>query len=168
MPSSSRAGPLTNRPGTTHDVVVFSAKRLNSGSTIASTAAHNSGIDSAGAPASTALTATFSTVHRPLRGGTSASRSSGKRPDAAHHSRTRASVGGTTGRPSPQPASVASFVNAPTSSSATWSRSLVSQVTSQPDGPHERSPVVSGNATHLLLGPGLERVRQDDDAQTGT
>src|SRR3979409_1431271 len=148
MPSSSRAGPFTKTPGTTQDVVVFNANRLKSGSLIASTAAHNSGIDSAGAPASTAFTANFSTVQRPLRGGTSASRSSGKRSDAAHHSRTRASVGGTTGRPapppavggttggpSPQPASVASFVNATTSSSAASSRALVSQVISQPDGP---------------------------------
>src|SRR4051812_48670127 len=167
MPSSSRAGPLTNRPGTTHDVVVFSAKRLNSGSTIASTAAHNNGIDSAGAPASTALTATFSTVHRPLRGGSSHRRSSGDRPDAAHHSRTRASVGGTTGNPSPHPASVASFVNATTSSSATSRRSLVNQVTSQPDGPQERSPVGSCNLAHLLFRSCLERIRQHHHAQAG-
>ena len=41
----------------------------------------------------TALIATFSTVHRPLRGGRSARHSSGKRPDAATCSRTRASRG---------------------------------------------------------------------------
>src|SRR4051794_29184944 len=140
MPSSSRAGPFTNTPGTTHEVVVLSANKLKSATLIASTAAHSNGIDSAGAPASTALIASFSTVHRPLRGGSSAKRSSGNRPDAAHHSRTRASVGGTTGRPSPHPASVASLVNATTSSSATSTRALVSHVTSQPDGPQERSP----------------------------
>src|SRR5687767_8301915 len=165
MPSSSRTGPFTNTPGTTHDVVVFNANRLKSGSLMASTAAHSNGIDSAGAPASTALIASFSTVQRPLRGGSSASRSSGNRPDAAHHSRTRSSVGGTTGRPSPQPASVANLVNATTSPSATSSRALVSQVTSQPDGPQERSPVVSANSAHLLLRPGLEGIGQHDDAQ---
>ena len=40
MPSVSRLGPFTNRPGTTHDVVVFSANRLKIGSATASIAAH--------------------------------------------------------------------------------------------------------------------------------
>ena len=66
----------------------------------------------AGAPAITALTASFSTVHRPPRGGSSASSSSGHRPDDTTCSRTRSSVGGMPGRPSPQPASVASFMEA--------------------------------------------------------
>ena len=43
----------------------------------------SSGIDSAGAPAITALIASFSTVAAPLRGGISAMTSSGKRPAAA-------------------------------------------------------------------------------------
>src|SRR5436190_1500185 len=184
-----RAGPFTNTPGTTHDVVVFNANRLNRGSAIASIAAHSNGIDSAGAPAITAFTATFSTVQRPLRGGSSATHSSGKRPDATRCSRTRPSVGGTSGRPSPQPASVASFWNA-TASSSTWRRALVSQSSSQPSGPQstrpaislcswlivsgpdaeclkQAGPVLARDLAHLGLGPRLERVRQHVDAQAG-
>ena len=44
---------------------------------MASTAAQTSAIASAGAPAMTALTAIFSTVARPRRGGSSATSSSG-------------------------------------------------------------------------------------------
>src|SRR4249919_42098 len=182
-----RAGPFTNMPGTTHDVVVFNANRLKTGSAIASIEAHSNGIDSAGAPAITAFTATFSTVQRPLRGGSSATHSSGNRPDATRYSRTRASVGGTSGRPSPQPASVASFWNA-TGSSSTSRRALVSQSSSQPSGPQstrpaislcswlialrpdperleQAGPVLARDLAHLFLRPRLERVRQHVDAQ---
>src|SRR5207237_3021950 len=104
-----------------------------------------------------ALTASSSTVQRPRRGGSSASRSSGQRPLAATHSRTRSSVGGISGRPSPHPASVANFVN-PAGSPSTSSRGLVSQSIWHPEGPQERSIVRSGNLTHLLLGSRLQRV----------
>src|SRR5262245_10596537 len=126
MPSARRAGPFTNTPGITQQVVVLSAKRLTSLSVMASIAAHSSLMAAGGAPAITALMATFSTVQRPFRGGTSPSTSSGKRPDAATASRTRASVGGTSGSPSPQPASVANFANA-TGSASTSSLGLTSQ-----------------------------------------
>src|SRR6266545_5463902 len=185
--NSWRAGPFTNTPGTTHDVVVFSAKRLNAGSAMASIAAHNSGIDAAGAPAMTAFTATFSTVQRPLRGGSSARHSSGKRPDATRCARTRSSVGGTSGSPSPHPASVASFWNA-SGSSSTSRRALDSQSSSQPSGPQstrpaislcswfmalrpyaqrleQAGPVVARDLAYLGLGARLERVRQHVDAQ---
>src|SRR6266545_2740265 len=185
--NSWRAGPFTNTPGTTHDVVVFSAKRLNAGSAMASIAAHNSGIDAAGAPAMTAFTATFSTVQRPLRGGSSARHSSGKRPDATRCARTRSSVGGTSGRPSPHPASVASFWNA-SGSSSTSRRALDSQSSSQPSGPQstrpaislcswltalcpdperleQAGPVLARDLAHLGLGTRLERVRQHVHAQ---
>ena len=83
MLHSCRTGPFTNIPGTTQHVVVLRANRLKSGSAIASIDATNSGIASGGAPAITALTAIFSTVQRPRRGGSSAISSSGNRPDAA-------------------------------------------------------------------------------------
>src|SRR2546430_6227548 len=137
-----RAGPFTNTPGTTHDVVVFNANRLNTGSAIAAIAALSKGIDSAGAPANTAFTATFSTVQRPLRGGSSARHSSGNRADATRYSRTRSSVGGTSGRPSPQPASVASFWKA-TGSSSTSRRALLSQPNPHPPGPPANPPAIS-------------------------
>src|ERR1700736_5980916 len=178
-----RAGPFTNTPGTTHDVVVLSANRLNPGSTMASTAAHSRRIAAAGAPAITAFTAIFSTVQRPLRGGSSAMSSSGNRPDAATNSRTDASRGGISGRPSPQPASVANFWNA-TGSSSTSTRGDASQSISQPSGPqstrrasslgcvtvhsqrhHELRPVVAGDLAHLGLRTCLERIRQGVDAQ---
>src|SRR5215204_3437240 len=185
--SVCRAGPFTNMPGTTHDVVVFNANRLNTGSAIASIAAHSNGIDSAGAPAITALTATFSIVQRPLRGGSSATHSSGNRPDVTRYSRTRSSVGGMSGSPSPQPALVASFWNA-TGSSSTSSRALVSQSSSQPSGPQstrsaislwswlialrpdserleEAGPVLARDLAHLGLRPRFEWVRQHMDAQ---
>src|SRR5206468_75605 len=63
-----------------------------------------------------------------------------------------------------QPASVASFVNATTSSS-TSRRSLVSQSIWHPECPQERSIVLSGNVAHLLLRPRVEWVGQRVDAQ---
>src|SRR5215204_2717864 len=164
MASSWRAGPFTNRPGTTELVVVLSENRSKAGSAQASTAAHKRGIAVAGAPAMTALIATFSTVQRPLRGGSSASRSSGKRFDAATYSRTNSSTGGTSGSPSPHPASVANLVNATTSMSVSM-RGLVSQSIWHPEGPQERSIVLSANLTHLRLGPGVERVGEHEHAQ---
>ena len=130
------------------------ANRLKIGSAIASIAEHSSGMASGGAPAITALIATFSTVARPLRGGRSHRCSSGNRPDAATWARTRSSVGGMSGRPSPHPASVASFVNA-AGSSSTSRRSLASQSIVQPSGPQStrdaigcRSPCQPGDLGH--------------------
>src|ERR687897_3729119 len=160
------AGPFTNRPGTTELVVVLSEKRSKAGSAHASTAALRNGIAAAGAPAITELIATFSTVQRPLRGGSSPRRSSGKRFDAATYSRTNSSTGGTSGSPSPQPASVANLVNAMTSTSAS-TRGLLSQSIWHPEGPQERSIVLSANLTHLVLGKSVEWVGQHEDAQAG-
>ena len=157
-----RAGPFTNTPGTTHDVVVFNANRLNTGSAIASIAVLSNGIDSAGAPANTAFTAIFSTVQRPLRGGSSARHSSGNRPDATRYSRTRSSVGGTSGRPSPQPASVASFWKA-TGSSSTSRRPLVSQSSSHPSGPQSTRPAISLCSWLIALLPHSEGLEQTFD-----
>src|SRR6266540_4195745 len=164
MARSWRAGPFTNRPGTTELVVVLSENRSKAGSAHASRAAHRRGITAAGAPAMTALIATFSTVQRPLRGGSSARRSSGKRFDAATYMRTNSSTGGTSGSPSPQPASVANLVNAMTSTSVS-TRGLVNQSIWHPEGPQERSIVPSANLTHLRLGPGVERVGEHKHAQ---
>src|SRR4029453_6804451 len=99
-----------------------------------------------------------------FRGGSSPRRSSGKRFDAATYSRTNSSTGGTSGSPSPQPASVANLVNAMTSTSVS-TRGLVNQSIWHPEGPQERSIVLSANLTHLRLGPGVERVGEHDDAQ---
>ena len=78
---------------------------LNSSVQAASTAASTTGRYSGRQPAITALTATFSTVHSTRSGGTTATTSSGARVVPSSMRRTRASVGGTTGRPSVQPRS---------------------------------------------------------------
>src|SRR5438876_545951 len=161
-----RAGPFTNTPGTTHDVVVFNANRLNAGSAIASIAVLSNGIDSAGAPANTAFTAIFSTVQRPLRGGSSARHSSGNRADATRYSRTRSSVGGTSGRPSPQPASVASFWKA-TGSSSTSRRPLDSQSSSHPSGPQSTRPAISLCSWLIALLPHSEGLEQPRPVRAG-
>ena len=104
----------------------------------------------------TALIATFSTVQRPVAGRQRRpARSSGKRPDAATYSRTRASVGGISGRPSPQPASVANFANA-TGSASTSRRGLTSQSSWQPSGPQDRS--MSAAPLTLALRPAWLRA----------
>ena len=78
---------------------------LNSSVQAASTAARTTGRYSGRQPAMTALTATFSTVHSTRSGGTTVTISSGSRVVPSSIRRTRASVGGTTGRPSVQPRS---------------------------------------------------------------
>ena len=77
---------------------------LNSSVHAASTAASTTGRYSGWQPAITALIATFSTVHSTRSGGTTATTSSGSRVVPVSMRATRSWVGGTTGRPSVQPA----------------------------------------------------------------
>src|SRR6267143_5325670 len=101
--SARRTGPLTMTSGVTASVVPDTPTRAKSGSQIASTAASTTGRYSGRQPAITALTATRSTVARPLAGATSPISSSPRRPLAATAARTRSTLGGTTGRPSVTP-----------------------------------------------------------------
>ena len=71
----------------------------------ASTAASATGMYSGLQPAMTAFIATFSTVQGALSGGMRPMSSSGARVVPASMRKTRASVGGTTGKPSDQPRS---------------------------------------------------------------
>src|SRR5690242_437519 len=103
MSSLTRIGPFTITSGATASVVPETPSRQKRSSHIASTAATTTGRYSGRQPAITALTATFWTVARPNRGGTSAITSSGERPTAAIAAITRPAVGGTTGSPSVTP-----------------------------------------------------------------
>src|SRR3989442_8982177 len=98
-----RIGPLTMTRGVTASVVPDTPTRETSGSQIALTAAMTTGMYSGREPAITALTATRSTVARPLAGATRPISSSPPRPLAATVAPTRSAVGGTTGRPSVTP-----------------------------------------------------------------
>ena len=100
-----RIGPLTMTTGPTGMVVASSPCALNSSVHAASTAASTTGRYSGLQPASTALIATFSTVHGTRSGGTTATTSCGSRRVPSSIACTRRSVGGTTGRPSVQPRS---------------------------------------------------------------
>ena len=73
------------------------------GSSAASTAASTTGRYSGRQPASTAFTATFSTVHSARSGGIRPSTSAGSRVVPCSMRSTRSGVGGTTGSPSLQP-----------------------------------------------------------------
>ena len=103
MPMALRIGPLTMITGPTGIVVASTPWMLNSSVHAASSAARITGMYSGFAPAITALTATFSTVHSTRSGGTTATTSSGARVVPVSIRSTRASVGATTGRPSVQP-----------------------------------------------------------------
>jgi transposase InsO family protein len=103
MSSLARIGPFTITSGATASVVPETPSRQKRSSHIASTAATTTGRYSGRQPAITALTATFWTVARPNRGGTSAITSSDGRPTAAIAAITRPAVGGTTGSPSVTP-----------------------------------------------------------------
>ena len=81
----SRIGPLTMSTGPTGIVVASRPCMLNSSVHAASTAASTTGRYSGRQPASTALTATFSTVHSTRSGGTTATTSSGARRRALEH-----------------------------------------------------------------------------------
>jgi hypothetical protein len=122
-----------------------------SGSATASTAAISSGSASAGAPAITRLMTIFSTVHSARIGGSRAITSSGKRLFCANTVRTRVSVGGISGRPSPQPFALAKAVKSAMSSSASW-RVLASQLIWQPSGPQSRPTSAFGSGRFGWLG----------------
>src|SRR5207244_9149034 len=85
------------------------------GSQIASTPAITAGTYSGRHPASTALIAIFSTVARPSRGATRPISSSPARPLASTAARTRAAVGGMTGRPSVTPRAYRLSIASPSS-----------------------------------------------------
>src|SRR5882757_8323699 len=123
-----------------------------------------SGIAAAGAPAMTALIASFSAVASARKGGRMAIVSSGKRWPATMYSCTRVSVGGISGRPSPQPCEFANSVNATTSVS-TSCRRLLSQSVSHPEGPQERSVMITGDCMNLFLLQNIEWIGQDLNAQ---
>src|SRR5580692_805853 len=168
MPSSSRAGPLTTRAGTTEAVVVFTPGRSKEGSAIAETAAHSSGMDSGGAPAMTAFTASNSTVQNAPLGYSAPSAKSAARPLAVTNSRTRSSVGCRTGRPSDQPRLKASAVNSRVSA-GTSRRGAGAAVTlaHRPKSLEQRSIVFASDFAHLALGSSLQRVREELQAEIG-
>src|SRR2546422_218528 len=104
-PSRAAIGPLTIRSGVHGWVVHWIALRLNSGLATARIAATMTGRCSGPAPASAALTAMACSVARPSRGASVAIASSAARRPRIFA--TRASVGGSTGRPSDHSCSIA-------------------------------------------------------------
>ena len=98
-------GPLTTSSVATGCVVAWTESRLNRGSASASMAARMTGKYSGRQPAITALTAIFSMVASPWRGGSTPTTSRGSRVVCFRNSCTRVSVGGTIGSPSVQPRS---------------------------------------------------------------
>ncbi len=105
IPISLRIGPLTITTGPENHRVHSRPWMLNRSVQAASTAASTTGRYSGLQPAITALIATCSTVTGTSAGGTTATTSCGSRLVPSSIRRTRASVGGTTGRPSVQPRS---------------------------------------------------------------
>jgi hypothetical protein len=103
MRSASRVGPLTNSTGKTLEVVVVMATAFHSGRRTASSAASTRGKARGSQPAITALMAISSTLARPCRGGSAPSAWSAGSGVAASRSTMRASVGATSGAPSPHP-----------------------------------------------------------------
>ena len=103
MPIAPATGPQTTRSGVTFSSVVWTPRRLKAGSAIARTAASTTGRCSGRQPAMTALTATFSTVARPLSGSSAPRTSPGASGAQESASSTRPRVGATIGRPSVQP-----------------------------------------------------------------
>ena len=89
--------------GVTASVVPDTPTSAKAGSQMASTPAITAGRYSGRQPAITALSAIFSTVARPKRGATRPMSSSPARPLASTAARTRAAVGGITGKPSVTP-----------------------------------------------------------------
>jgi Na+/H+ antiporter NhaD/arsenite permease-like protein len=103
MPIAVRTGPFTTIIGALPPVLAVLPCRPNCGSHIAFTTARTTGMYSGRQPAITAAMATFSAVMRRRRTGSTPTSSSGCSPTAARNTRTRSSVGGTTGRPSVHP-----------------------------------------------------------------
>src|SRR6185436_519601 len=168
MPRCWRAGPFSMRAGVAQQVVVLSATRLKRGSHTASTAASTAGKTSGTHPARTALTAIFSTVASPRRGSTTPTTCDGGSGVASSIAWTRVSVGGITGKPSPQPCA---STNAKTAagSSSTLRRSEVSVPRAISDVVGQETEDVAearaGDRADLDLGPRFHRVRQDVDAE---
>ena len=118
---------------------------LNSSVQAASTAASTTGRYSARQPASTALTATFSTVQGTWSGGTTATTSSGARRVPSSMRRTRASVGATTGSPSVHPR--ANMASASSSRRPRSTRRLLSA------GPRKRTASSSATPGSTVMEP---------------
>ncbi len=119
MPIACVTGPFTTMTGPAGIVVASTPCTLNASVQAASTAASTTGRCSGRQPASTALTATFSTVQGTRSGGTIATTSSGARVVPASIASTRSSVGGTTGSPSVQPRAYAASTSSSRSASST-------------------------------------------------
>src|SRR6516162_9464660 len=78
--------------------------------------------------------------------------------------RTRASVAGSSGRPSPQPASSESSYSA-TGSSSMRTRSVVSGSVSQAEGPQGSRVRVRSELPYFLVGTSFKRVGEHEHAQ---
>src|SRR3954452_6808430 len=118
-----------------------------------------------------ALIATFSTVAVPPFGCMPSKMTwSGESGVPCSSSRTRSSVGGSRGRPSPHPSSIDSSYNAYGSASTTI-RSLASMsVTRSPLHAEHRQQLrieLASDFAHLGLGSLLERVRQHQHVEVG-
>src|SRR5215475_3955803 len=131
--------------GKTLDVVVVSAKALNSGALIASSAARTSAKAAGSTPAIAALIAASSTVATPWRGGSTPRMWSGGCGVASRSEQTRSSVGGRIGTPS-------------TSRTAAASASA----NTGPEQAQEGGVVLLRDLAQLVLGAPLERVRQHE------
>ena len=143
-PAAARAGPLTTNPTAALIVVAYTPWQLNSSLQTASSAASTTGMQAAVQPASTAFTATFSTVALPISGGTTATTSVGSRRVPRSIPATRAGVGATTGRPSVNPAAC---MNSCSSSPSPISTARLAK--SPPLPPEMRGNANSGAPQHI-------------------
>ena len=105
MFSSRTTGPWTMVRMPEPPMLEDGPTRLKTGSSMASVAVITTGMYSGRQPAMTALAATLPTVISRRRSGSSPMTSVDGLPVRSMNSATRASVGGTTGRPSVQPSS---------------------------------------------------------------
>ena len=105
IPSRLAIGPLTSISGASGTVDTCISRKMQSGSASASTAAMRTGRCSGRHPAITAFTASFSTLAIPKPGSMMDTTSWGSRLVPPSIRSTASGVGGTTGKPSPQPLS---------------------------------------------------------------
>lgn len=145
IPISRATGPLTTTAGAESHVVASSPCALNSVVHAASTAASTTGRYSGRHPASTALTATFSTVTGTRLGGTTATTSPGSRAVPSSIRSTRACVGATTGSPSDQPR--------PWRASASSCSAVSSTVRECSDAPRVRTSSSSARSGSIVRDP---------------
>src|SRR5439155_1532821 len=160
-PSRAAIGPLTITSGVHGWVVHWIALRLNSGLATARIAATMTGRCSGPAPASAALTAMACSVARPSRGASVAIASSAARRPRIFA--TRASVGGSTGRPSDHSCSIAQTWKASRSSGDSTSVGPALAVETGGAGP------LRGQLGHAVQQHARVRlgVVEDTDGETG-